>query len=262
MTTSSGRRQAHQLPGLSEPLERSTPNGDVARLLLAHISSGDLRPGHRLPSERQLAADLGVGRSAVREALAALDLLGIIDIRQGSGSYLTSGISDLLPQTIEWGLMLGQPRILDLVEARQNLEMITASLAAQRTTDHDTSQLRDRLAEMTSAMDDVPRFAEADIRFHAEIARIAGNSVLSDVLHSVRALLRVWITRAVTADAGPIDHIMDEHRLVYEAIAAHDSQAAADAMTEHMSHAGALLIKSLNEDTHAVPVPGAGGAEG
>jgi len=252
MTPSSGRRRAPELPGLSAPLGHSTPNGNVARLLLAHINSGELRPGHRLPSERQLAADLGVGRSAVREALAALDLLGIVVVRQGSGSYLNSEISDLLPQTIEWGLMLGQPRVLDLVEARQNLEMITAGLAARKATDADIEELHGRLAGMESAADDLPTFVEADVQFHVEVARIAQNSVLSDILHSIRALLRVWITRAIAADDGHTDHTLAEHRAVYQAIASRDSEAAANAMTEHMSRAAGRLTKSLSDDSAAM----------
>ncbi|MEV0354153.1 GntR family transcriptional regulator [Nonomuraea sp. NPDC050680] len=90
---------------------------DIARQLLSQLLSGHLAPGTRLPSERQLSETLGVGRSTVREALKALDVLGIIEVRQGDGTYLRQSTSSLLPSAIEWGLMLGQPQVLDLIEA-------------------------------------------------------------------------------------------------------------------------------------------------
>src|SRR5690554_6170656 len=87
-------------------LSGSTPVSAVAKRLLEIFTRGDIEPGTRLPPERQLSASLGVGRSAVREALAALELLGIVDVRPGSGTYLRGSASELLPQTLSWGLML------------------------------------------------------------------------------------------------------------------------------------------------------------
>ena len=94
--------------------------------------SGVLLPGDRLPSERELSRTFGVGRSAVRDALKPLTLLGIIDVRQGDGTYLRATESELLPKAVEWGLLLGQPGALDLVEARRHIEVALATLAAQR----------------------------------------------------------------------------------------------------------------------------------
>ena len=85
----------------------------IARKLLEYLLKGNLRPGDRLPSERKLAEALGVGRSAVREALKSLTLLGLVAVRQGHGSFLKSTESDLLPQAIEWGLLLGVKKTRD-----------------------------------------------------------------------------------------------------------------------------------------------------
>ena len=87
----------------SEPLP-----AQVARLLLDYLLAGNVRPGTRLPSERRLAEELGVGRSVVREALKSLGLLGLVEVRQGDGTYLRRIESDLLPRVIEWGLLLGR----------------------------------------------------------------------------------------------------------------------------------------------------------
>jgi GntR family transcriptional regulator, transcriptional repressor for pyruvate dehydrogenase complex len=224
------------------PIRRDSPVSQVARRLLDEVTAG--RAGSRLPSERRLAESLGVGRSAIREAIAVLEVLGLVEVRVGSGTYVRGTISDLLPQAIDWGLMLGERHTRDLVETRQHLEAVTARLAAQRATDDDVARLRARLDRMRETAESVAAFTEADVEFHLEVARIAGNTVLRDVLHSVRALLRVWIQRAVGAD-GDTSATLAEHVAVFEAIARKDPEAAASSMWAHMESASARLARSL-----------------
>ena len=138
-------------------------------------------PGDRLPSERELSRTFGVGRSAVRDALKPLTLLGIIDVRQGDGTYLRATQSELLPKAVEWGLLLGQPGALDLVEARRHIEVALATLAAQRRDEQDLKDLRKLLLRMEQAEDD-DDFIEADMEFHLRIADLARNSVLAGIL--------------------------------------------------------------------------------
>ena len=128
------------------PIRRDSPVSQVARRLLDEVTAG--HAGARLPSERRLAESLGVGRSAIREAIAVLEVLGLVEVRVGSGTYVRGTISDLLPQAIDWGLMLGERHTRDLVETRRHLEAITARLAAQRATDDDVARLRQRLDRM------------------------------------------------------------------------------------------------------------------
>ena len=240
------------------PLPRDTPVSQVARRLLDEVTGGDHQPGTRLPSERRLAESLGVGRSAVREALAVLEVLGVVEVRMGSGTYLRGAASDLLPQAIEWGLMLGERHTLDLVEARQHLETVTARLAAERRSAIDVERLRAPLEAMRNSTASVAEFVEADIDFHLEIASIADNSVLRNILHSVRALLRVWIQRAVHAD-GDTAATLDEHIAVFEAIVGGDADAAAERMWKHMESASERLRRSLGHHTPSDVDPWPGG---
>jgi len=226
------------------PLSRGSITREVTARLLDYLTSGDLSPGSRLPSERQLAEALQVGRSAIRESLAALEVLGIVDSRPGSGTYLRNHTSDLLPAIINWGLALGQSRTLDLVEARSELEVITARLAAQRATQGDIARLKVHLDRMTDSVDSLSDFIDADVAFHLEIANIAGNTALVDILHSVRSLLRVWIQRVVNAD-GNTGPTLDEHRRIFQAIRAASSVEAESAMRAHMQSAGSRLKRSL-----------------
>lgn len=238
-----------------EPIDRTdrpTLTTELGRRLLAYLMSGAVKPGDRIPSERQLAEQLGVGRSVVREALKSLTLLGLLEVRQGDGTFLRAGTSDLLPQAIEWGLMLGEKRTLDLVEARFYLEPILAGLAAERRTEDALEDLRQHLATMAGAGDDAKRFVAADVAFHIGIAQAAQNSALSDMLTSVRSLLQVWIARVIdsASDFGP-SYL--EHVPVLEAVERGDPEAARDAMREHMVNANGRLIQTLSSAHDAGP---------
>ena len=226
------------------PLESSTAVSAVAKRLLEIFTRGDIEPGTRLPPERQLATTLGVGRSAVREALAALEILGIVDVRPGSGTYLRGAASELLPQTLSWGLMLGEPRTVELIEVRGALEIYAARLAATRMSDESLARLGAHVEAMRSSLDNLKAFVEADLQFHLELARSIENTVLLDLLQSIRSLLRVWVDRAVQ-DRAEAESAIAEHSAVYAAIATRDPDLAANAMATHMHTAGRRLAGSI-----------------
>ncbi|GAB3419468.1 FadR/GntR family transcriptional regulator [Flindersiella endophytica] len=231
------------LPFVLTSRPRESAVADIARQLLSQLLSGRVAPGTRLPSERRLAESLQVGRSTIREALKALDVLGIIEVRQGDGTYLRQSTSDLLPQAIEWGLMLGRPQVLDLIEARRHIEMSIAGLAAERASSEDLALLRGHLEGMRVATDGAA-FVEADVAFHLALAKAAGNTVLNDILVSIRSLLRVWIRRAIS-EAGETGSTVEEHAAVFEAVLARSPQRATDAMRTHLDQAGKRLLDSL-----------------
>jgi GntR family transcriptional repressor for pyruvate dehydrogenase complex len=222
-------------------MEHGSVVSEVAERLLAYFTSGDIAVGTRLPAERTLAASLGVGRSAVREALAALEILGIVIVRPGSGTYLRDGISELLPRTLSWGLMLGAPRTKELVELRSGLEVQAAQLAADRVSDEALGRMRANLQSMQENLEDLAAFVEADAAFHREIAVGSGNQVLQELLESIRSLLRIWVDRALT-DEGHAAAALKEHREIFEALEAHDASAVTVTMRSHMETASRRLL--------------------
>jgi GntR family transcriptional repressor for pyruvate dehydrogenase complex len=226
-------------------MEHGSVVSEVAERLLAYFTSGDVAAGTRLPAERQLAASLGVGRSAVREALAALEILGIVVVKPGSGTYLRDEISELLPRTLSWGLMLGEPRTRELVELRGGLEVQAVQLAAGRISDEALDRMRNNLAAMESGLADLAAFVEADASFHREIAVGSGNQVLQELLQSIRSLLRIWVDRALT-DEGHAAAALAEHRRIFAALEARDASAAAAAMQEHMETAAVRLLTGFD----------------
>jgi GntR family transcriptional regulator, transcriptional repressor for pyruvate dehydrogenase complex len=217
---------------------------EVTRRILAYLLEGRVAPGELIPSERQLATALGVGRSIVREALKSLTLLGIIEVRPGIGTFLKRMDSVVLPQSIEWGLMLGQPGIADIVEARRYLEVILAELAAARRSDADVDALRAFIEEMNASADDPSRYVQADIAFHLRVAQASGNASLAGVMTSIRSLLQVWIAR-VTDDGGENLDSRREHEDILDAIQSGDQSGARIAMQAHMDAAYDRLVDTL-----------------
>lgn len=232
---------------LGGSMPANTVVSEVAKRLLSYFTSGRVQPGTRLPPERQLAASLGVGRSAVREALAALDILGIVHIRPGSGTYLRGSASELLPQTLSWGLMLGEPRTRELIEIRHGLEAQAARLAAERATDDNIKNLDDCLRTMRENLTNLEAFVEGDMLFHREVGEAANNVVLRDLLQSARSLLRVWAERALR-DEGHAHITLEQHHAVLRAIQARDGDGAARAMAAHMDSASGRLLRAFRSE--------------
>ncbi|GAB3556080.1 FadR/GntR family transcriptional regulator [Spelaeicoccus albus] len=224
-----------------EPVTPGSPASEVARQLLQLLTDGELAPGSRLPPERSLAESLGVGRSAVREALAALEILGVVQVRAGSGTYLQGSASDLLPRTLSWGLILAAPRTEELLEIRSSLERTVARTCAENASRTDVDELQHYVDGMSATLDTPREFIEADVRFHASIAKTAGNEVLGDLLQTIRSLIGVWAARAVSTRAQAAEACR-QHQAVLDAIAAHDPDRAERAMQAHMTTATRRVV--------------------
>lgn len=229
-----------------EPIKREPLATEIARRLVDYLLSGGVEPGERMPSERQLAEAFGVGRSSMREALKALTLLGLVEVRHGDGTYLMRDDSALLPRVIEWGLFLGEQRTLDLVEARQKIEADIAGLAAARRDEADLaelSRLLTRMEQLSHETGPPGEFVDVDVAFHLRVAEASHNTALRDILSGIQALLRVWIARVIVA--GHRDTSYQEHVPILAAIVAGDVAAAEAAMAAHMRSAAGRLEQAL-----------------
>jgi GntR family transcriptional repressor for pyruvate dehydrogenase complex len=148
---------------------------------------------------------------------------------------------------VEWGLLLGEQRTIDLVEARQLIEVDIAGLAARRRTEEDLDDLERILARMGQESRDGAKtaaFVDADVEFHLRLAESARNSALRDVLSSIQALLRAWIGRVIAEGYRDISYA--EHVPIFEAVRARDARAAEDAMDAHMRSAAGRLQATLD----------------
>lgn len=228
-------------------LEQHSNQGDkapqvaiVVNRIKAMIVAGDLAPGGRLPVEKDLAPLLGVSRSALREGISALAIMGIVESRQGSGTYVTSLDAALLRAPV--GFMVDLQRSsgpADVHAVRRVLETEAAGLAARRFTAEHAAEGAALLSEAEEALasldPDSQRAAlDADMRFHALIARIAGNSVLEaliDALAGRTQRARLWRHFAIEG-IGEIG--LDQHRQLLDALTARDSERARAVMAYHL----------------------------
>ena len=225
-------------------LPRGTTAAEVAQHLLAHFGTGPLSTGDRVPPERALAEKLGVGRSAVREALAALELLGLVEVRPGAGTYVRGTTSDLLPKTLTWGMLLGEHDTQQLLEVRSALEVEAARLAAERADEQDIGLLQDNIESMREALPDVQKTIPIDYRFHVILVDSCGNTLTADMLRTCRTLLSIWMDRALSSVADAVESL-GEHEKILRALEKHDVEAAEQAMRAHMRTATKRLTAQM-----------------
>lgn len=225
-------------------LPRGTTSAEVAQHLLSHFGTGPLSTGDRVPPERALAEKLGVGRSAVREALAALELLGLVEVRPGAGTYVRGTTSDLLPKTLTWGMLLGEHDTQQLLEVRSALEVEAARLAAERADEQAISQLQHNIESMRETLPDVHEAIPLDYRFHVILADNCRNTLAADMLRTCRTLLSIWMDRALRSADDAIESL-GEHETILRAVEKHDPEAAEHAMRAHMRTATKRLTAQM-----------------
>jgi DNA-binding FadR family transcriptional regulator len=212
----------------------------VADRLAADIAAGRRAPGERLPSERDLARALGVGRASVREALAALSNQGLLETRPGSGSFVAADAGARLRADPE---LSHDASPTDVLEARALLEPAVARLAAARLADADP-EIDALLAAMEDPIDlddprDRARWSDADRLFHRRIAALTGNPVLLQLADQIAAHMDepLWqrLRDESVATPGRIRVHAAEHRMIHEAIVDGDGAAAEFYATQHIA---------------------------
>jgi GntR family transcriptional repressor for pyruvate dehydrogenase complex len=209
------------------------------------IVAGELRPGDRLPREADLAQRLGLSRSSLREAVRALSLVRILDVRQGDGTYVTSLDPSLLLDALSFVVDLHhEGSLLHLLEARRVLEAEAATLAAQRIDDEQLAGLRE-LLEAMPACDTVEDFVANDMAFHRGIAVASGNPVIAKLLDSLSGpTLRARIWRGIS-EGGAIDRTIAEHRAIYDALEQRRPELAQAFMTAHLASVEAWVQSAI-----------------
>jgi GntR family transcriptional repressor for pyruvate dehydrogenase complex len=199
------------------------------------LLNGQLRPGDRLPPEKELSEELGLSRSSLREAVKALELIRVLDVRRGDGTYVTSLEPRLLLEAMSFVVDLHQDAsILDLFEVRRILEPAAAVLAARRADPSDLGKLTDILSEVDESTS-VEDLVAHDLKFHGFISELSGNSYLSSLLESLSSsTLRARIWRGLTEE-NSVARTLAEHRAIIDAMAAGDPDLVRSCVTVHIS---------------------------
>lgn len=202
--------------------------------LRALIVSGEIKPGMRLPPERELAKRFGASRSSLRPVIKMLENVGVLSQRVGDGTYLNRDATGILSVPFNLLMLLDGISLTELFEARLMLEPELAARAAQSASDEDLEAMRRTFA----AFKQNP--VESDIEFHAAICRATRNRICIRMFEAIHNAFAVGMT--LTSTLAP-DRALEFHHSIYRAIHLRDPEQAKTAMAEHLQHAKGLLLQ-------------------
>jgi GntR family transcriptional regulator, transcriptional repressor for pyruvate dehydrogenase complex len=206
----------------------------VADAILEQIQAERLQPGDALPSERELGKQFGVSRTVIREAIRSLDAKGLLEVRTGSGVRIVAVDSDTVRESMRHFVSAAVPGYALVAEVRHVLEVAAAGLAAERATSEDLDGLRAALERMKGALDDLEEATRADVEFHHALASATHNELFLLLHESIGDALVA--ARRETLAVGHQERrlVLQAHRDILDAVAAHDRPAAETAMREHL----------------------------
>jgi GntR family transcriptional repressor for pyruvate dehydrogenase complex len=220
-----------------KPVNNQTIRIQVVEQIVKMIREGKLKPGDQLPSERVVAEQMGISRPTVREAFAALEVVGMVETRIGQGTFIKIADLESLKYRAE-SLFVEERSPFETLEVRKILESHSAALAASRGSDEDIFEIEKALRILAEEAGKFQTWSDtADISFHKAIANSSGNSVLSDLFNILLDMshYKVWqklkeIGRLVP---GSLEKDLQEHRSIYEAIKERNPEKAQDAVWKH-----------------------------
>jgi GntR family transcriptional regulator, transcriptional repressor for pyruvate dehydrogenase complex len=223
------------------PVRRASVTDDVAERLISSIVGGRFEFGERLPPEADLAKYLDVGRQSVREAIRTLRVLGLVDVRQGDGTFVVESHAQFVTRAFGWALLRDTRSARDIVEVRIAIEGELARAAARVATDDQLRELERAVADMDVHVNDLDAYCAADVSFHLALARVADNTALESLLTAIQALLRDWV-RSALERPGTLESAQRHHREILAAVKKHDAEAAQIAMRVHIEDMGSVLL--------------------
>lgn len=223
-------------------IDRTTLSSDICRKMVTHLIRGDWQPGERIPPERELCLQLGVGRASLREALKALEIMGMIETRVGDGTYAAER-SKFLSRPLLWAIVSSsESEAQELIETRTLIEVELAGLAAERATTADLAEIGKYIDQLETCRADLDKVQRADIAFHLAIAHASHNKILRNALLLIRNLLRHWIADTLQAE-GAVTRTIAQHQEIFVAIAKKNQLAARSAMREHLRELPSFLLQ-------------------
>jgi GntR family transcriptional repressor for pyruvate dehydrogenase complex len=225
-------------PGEAQPAERVYPQRlmrtrlyeQVAEQITAWVRENGLAAGDKIPPERELAQRLGVSRATLSQALVALEVIGVVEVRHGDGTVVTSAPTST---RIGQAIRAHADRLPEIIETRDALETKIAALAARRRTQEDLARIDDALAALEDDIASGGRGVEGDERFHGAVTAAAHSLLLAHLMDEIGDLIRESRIESLSQPDRPRSSLAG-HRAIAEAIRAGDADAAAAAMHAHV----------------------------
>lgn len=220
------------------PLARPRLYEQVTQRLREYAEAAELKAGDRLPAERDLAEQLGISRTSVRQAIVALEVQGLVEVRHGGGTYMLR--DHLNPEPLE-AMIDRRRRLPDVLDARDALETKLCALAAARRTEADLERIDQALAAMADAVDSARPALEEDQRFHEAVTAAAHSALLAEFMAEIKQQIAESRAESLRQPGRPAESLK-QHRRIAEAIRAGDDTAAAEAMHTHVVTVGTVKL--------------------
>ncbi|MDE3838253.1 GntR family transcriptional regulator [Bacillus methanolicus] len=225
---------------------------EVAETLYEMIRTNQLKPGDKLDSVQKLAENFQVSRSAIREALTALRAMGLIEMRQGEGTYIKQFDHGQITFPLSTAILMNKDDVVHLLEVRKILESGAAIAAALKRNENDLKKIWNALQEMQHAHGNEELGEKADLQFHLSIAEASQNPLLLSLMNQVSELMvetmketrRLWLFSKQTTMAN----LYEEHLEIYKAIASQNADKARTAMLQHLENVERILEKYFLEN--------------
>lgn len=227
-------------------IQRTTLTAAAFEQLISYVVNGRWKAGDRIPPERDLCQQLGIARTSLREALKAMELVGMVESRVGHGTFV-SPRSEFLSRPLLWAFTgTDTEELQDIMEARVLVEENLAGLAAQRATDEEIDAIRKTLEELEACIARGQPILDVDMQFHLAIARASHNNVLANAVQLLRNMMREWIYyKVLVPDVAP--RVLKRHWAIYKAIEQRNAEIARREMREHLEEAMNLVERIMKE---------------
>jgi GntR family transcriptional repressor for pyruvate dehydrogenase complex len=222
-------------------LPRTTLTEAAFEQLIAYVVKGIWKAGDRLPPERELCQQFGIARTSLREALKAMELVGMLDSRVGDGTFVCPR-SEFLSRPLLWAFTgTDHEELVEIMEARTVVEETLAGLAAERGSADEIAAIEVTIKQMRDVIATGSSILEADMSFHLAVAAAAHNEVLRNAVQLLRNITRQWLKYKVQMP-NVAASVLKRHEAVYRAIASRKPKAARLAMRKHLEETQQLVI--------------------
>ncbi len=233
-----------------KPIKTKKIYEEIVEQIRQLMTDGNLKPGDKLLSERELAERLQVSRASVREAIRSLEIMAFVEIKPGEGTFVRSQNTNDIILPLAMFLAVEKSSFLEMFEIRRVLETATSSMAAERATEEELDQIRTAYEQMEESINfrDSEKGEEYDTIFHYTIAEATHNSLLIRLYRTISEDFSRTISTArryLFIDEQNPQRILDHHRKIYEAIKDHNPKKASEAMLEHLTFAEEEMSKKL-----------------
>jgi GntR family transcriptional regulator, transcriptional repressor for pyruvate dehydrogenase complex len=233
-----------KIESTAAPIERTTLVAAAFERLISNVVHGKWKAGDQLPPERELCQQLGIARTSLREALKAMELIGMLESRVGDGTFICPR-SEFLSRPLLWAFTgIDHAELGKIMEARVFLERDLAGLAAERASLEELAQIEDTIDRMSKNIAANESVLESDMAFHLAVAEAAHNEVLANAAQLLRNLMKYWIQLKLLLRNVP-SAALERHKAIYKAILNRDAEAARRLMREHLDETSALVTQVI-----------------